>query len=85
MDSIHDAMVTAEEIHEAISSGVPSNSNLDKELEAELNSILADSGSSKDSLLNGLPEVPSDEPEIFENEFVSETLARRLRKLRETS
>ncbi|VDN58541.1 unnamed protein product [Dracunculus medinensis] len=84
MDSIHDAMVTAEEIHEAISSGVPSNSNLDKELEAELNSILADSGSSN-SLLNGLPEVPSDEPEIFENEFVSETLARRLRKLRETS
>ncbi|KAM3718663.1 Charged multivesicular body protein [Dirofilaria immitis] len=63
MDDIGDAMATAEEIQDAIASGVPlSNADeLNKDLEAELDAILT-ADSSEADLIKGLPDIPPEEP-----------------------
>ncbi|VDM38913.1 unnamed protein product [Toxocara canis] len=86
MDSISDAIATAEEIREAISSGVPAANGFDQdELEAELNSILADKKrEEKEAVLEGLPEVPAEEPQAPAT-ISEQSLAQRLKRLRETT
>lgn len=86
MDSISDAIATAEEIREAISTAVPSANGIDDaELEAELNSILAEKKTEeKEQPLVGLPEVPVEEPHV-EATLSEESLAQRLKRLRESA
>uniref|UniRef100_A0A915A5V8 Charged multivesicular body protein 7 n=1 Tax=Parascaris univalens TaxID=6257 RepID=A0A915A5V8_PARUN len=86
MDSISDAMATAEEIREAISTAVPSANGIDDaELEAELNSILAEKKiEEKEQPIVGLPEVPVEEPHV-EPTLPEESLAQRLKRLRESA
>ncbi|VDK24764.1 unnamed protein product [Anisakis simplex] len=91
MDSISDAMATAEEIREAISAGVPVTNGVDEaDLEAELNAILADKKiEEKESVVSGLPEVPSEEPKAVSPAASvtndEQSLAQRLKRLRESA
>ncbi|VDK59768.1 unnamed protein product [Anisakis simplex] len=91
MDSISDAMATAEEIREAISAGVPVTNGVDEaDLEAELNAILADKKiEEKESVVSGLPEVPSEEPKavspVASVTNDEQSLAQRLKRLRESA
>uniref|UniRef100_A0A183ESB3 Snf7 family protein n=1 Tax=Gongylonema pulchrum TaxID=637853 RepID=A0A183ESB3_9BILA len=80
MDSISDAMATAEEIQDAITAGAPQidSDELSKDLEAELDAILADDTKAD---VSTLPEVPKEQLEAEE----AETIATRLKRLREAA
>ncbi|MCP9264003.1 Excitatory amino acid transporter [Dirofilaria immitis] len=91
MDDIGDAMATAEEIQDAIASGVPlSNADeLNKDLEAELDAILT-ADSSEADLIKGLPDIPPEEPSAAgpaktTNITPDDSIAARLKRLREAA
>ncbi|VDO45021.1 unnamed protein product [Brugia timori] len=88
MDDIDDAMAAAEEIQDAIAAGVPTlaASEINKDLEAELNAILASDNSEIDSMIKDLPDMPSEElstagPAKTSNE--DDSIVARLKRLRE--
>lgn len=84
MDNISDAIATAEEIEDAIANGVPRNDYLNDELEAELNSILADDKDMK--AVESLPDVPSSPiSEPLNESDNAESLEHRLKRLREAA
>ncbi|VDM94865.1 unnamed protein product [Thelazia callipaeda] len=92
MDSIGDAMATAEEIQDAIAAGVqvPVSSDLDHDLEAELNAILAEGNGEIESKLKTLPNIPGDDavpvsPVSNTHVNIDDSIASRLRKLREAA
>lgn len=91
MDSISDAISTAEEIQDAIATGVPhaDYDELNKDLEAELDAILTGGKDEAESTLGGLPEVPTEEPEADTVAAASingaDFLASRLKRLREAA
>lgn len=92
MDDIGDAMATAEEIHDAIAAGVPASAadELNKDLEAELNAILAGDNNDIDLMIKGLPDMPAEEPSASSpaktaNVTIEDSIAARLKRLREAT
>lgn len=86
MDSISEAISMANEIRDAIATGVPAD-HVDEDLEMELAAILSDGKREEgEAITVGLPEVPTEEitPAVAE-ENTEETLVRRLQRLREVA
>uniref|UniRef100_A0AAF5PYM5 Charged multivesicular body protein 7 n=1 Tax=Wuchereria bancrofti TaxID=6293 RepID=A0AAF5PYM5_WUCBA len=91
MDDIDDAMAVAEEIQDAIAAGVPTlaTDEINKDLEAELNAILASDNSEVDLMIKDLPDMPSEEPSTAagpartSKETADNSIAARLKRLRE--
>ncbi|VDD95315.1 unnamed protein product [Enterobius vermicularis] len=86
LDSVSEAMSMANEIRDAIATGVPTD-NMDADLEAELAAILGDGKKEeREQVPVGLPEVPEDElvlPASGQNS--EEMLKARLQRLREVA
>ncbi|VDK84809.1 unnamed protein product [Litomosoides sigmodontis] len=92
MDNIGDAMATAEEIQDAIAAGVPTwtTDELNKDLELELNSILAGDSSDIDIMIKSLPDISIEEPSAAgsvetPSATADDSIAARLKRLRETA
>lgn len=92
MDNIGDAMATAEEIQDAMVASVATSTTdeLNKDLEAELNAILAGNGSEIDLMIKSLPDISPEEPSALSpiktaNVIADDSIASRLKRLREAA
>lgn len=92
MDNIDDAMATAEEIQDAIAAGVPTSTTdeLNKDLELELNAILAGDSSDIDLMIKSLPDISIEEPSAAgslqtPSAAADDSIAARLKRLREAA
>ncbi|MFH4979045.1 hypothetical protein AB6A40_005754 [Gnathostoma spinigerum] len=85
MDNITDALMTAEEINEALhdAGGIRKTDNT--EFEEELNAILAEKKEEEEELINGLPAIPTDELREEASEVTDKSLSRRLQRLRQSA